>query len=120
MKIDLEVYQKHFALESAKFVRIDHADTIIAVVYKVITSEKNRIILKICPGDEDYFREVYFLRQLNRCIPVPQVIAVLEPSYDHFGAILMEYLEGDLLKTDDWSRDLAFEIGIVLAHLHNN
>lgn len=115
MKIDLEVYQKYFALESAKFVRIDHADTIIAVVYKVVTSDKKSFILKICPR-----KEAYFLRQLNRCIPVPQVIAAFEPSYGHFGAILMEYLERELLKNDDWSRDLAFEIGIALAHLHNN
>ncbi len=51
---------------------------------------------------------------------MPQVIAAFEPSYDHFGAILMEYLEGELLKTEDWSHDLAFEIGIVLARLHSN
>lgn len=120
MKIDLEIYQKHFALESAKFVRIDHVDTIIAVVYKVVTSDKKSFILKICPRKEDYFREAYFLRQLNGCIPVPQIISVLEPSYDHFGAILMEYLEGELLETDDWSPDFAFEIGIALAHLHSN
>ncbi len=43
MEINLEAYQKHFALESAKFVRIDHANTIIAVVYKVVTSDKNHL-----------------------------------------------------------------------------
>lgn len=36
------------------------------------------------------------------------------------GAILMEYVNGELLKDEDWSNDLAFEIGIALAHLHNN
>ena len=120
MKIDLKVYQKYFALESAKFVRIDHTDTIIAEVYKVVMSDKKSFILKISPREEDYFREAYFLFQLNKCIPVPQIIAVYEPSHDHFGAILMEYLEGELLKNNEWPHYLAFEIGIALAHLHNN
>ena len=65
MKIDLEVYQKQFALESAKFVRVDHTDTIIAEVYKVVNSDNKSFILKVCPREEDYFREVYFLRHLN-------------------------------------------------------
>ncbi|MCH9613539.1 MAG: hypothetical protein SP1CHLAM54_05440 [Chlamydiia bacterium] len=119
MKIDLKIYQKQFALESAQFVRIDHTDTIIAEVYKVDTEEKS-FILKVCPNEEDYFREVYFLRQLENSLPLPKVIAVFKPSQNHFGAILMEYLEGDLLKEDTWSHDLAFEIGIHLAKLHNH
>ena len=118
--IDLEVYKKQFALQSAKFTHIDHTDTIIAEVYKVVTPDKKPFILKICPRIDDYFREALFLRQLKGCIPVPQIIATVEPSSSHFGAILMEYVNGELLKDEDWSNDLAFEIGIALAHLHNN
>jgi len=117
---DLNVYKKQFDLQSATFTHINHTDTIIAEVYKVITTDKKPFILKVCPRSDDYFREVYFLHQLKDCIPVPQIIATLAPSSDHFGAILMEYMEGELLKNEDWSNDLAFEIGVALAHLHNN
>lgn len=120
MGIDLEIYKKQLALQSATFTHINHTNTIIAEVYKVVTTDKKPSILKICPRSDDYFREVYFLRQLKGCIPVPQIIATLEPSSNHFGAILMEYVEGELLKNEDWSNDLAFEIGINLARLHNN
>jgi aminoglycoside phosphotransferase (APT) family kinase protein/RimJ/RimL family protein N-acetyltransferase len=118
--IDLEVYKKQFALQSATFTHINHTDTIIAEVYKVVASDDKSFILKICPRIDDYLREVYFLRQLKGCIPIPQIIATIEPSRSHFGAVLMEYVNGELLKDEDWSNDLAFELGIALAHLHNN
>lgn len=120
MGIDLEVYKKQFALQSATFTHINHTDTIMAEVYKVVTPDKKPFILKICPRTDDYFRETLFLRQLKGCISVPQIMATTEPSSSHFGAILMEYMKGELLKDEDWSNDLAFEIGIALAHLHNN
>lgn len=120
MSIDLKVYKNQFALQSATFTHINHTDTIIAEVYKVTTSDKKSFILKICPRTDDYLREVYFLRQLKSCIPVPQIVATAEPSNCHFGAILMEYVKGELLKDEDWSNALAFEIGIALARLHNN
>jgi len=119
-EINLEVYKKQLALQSATFTHINHTDAIIAEVYKVITSDKQPFILKICPRIDDYNREAFFLRQLKGCIPVPQIIATVGPSSSHFGAILMEYLKGELLKNEDWSNDLAFEIGSALACLHNN
>lgn len=120
VRIDLEVYKKQLALQAATFRHINHTDTIIAEVYKVVTPDKKPFILKICPRIDDYFRETLFLRQLKGCIPIPQIIATVEPSSSHFGAILMEYVNGELLKDQDWSNDLAFEIGIALARLHNN
>ncbi len=118
--MDLEVYKKQLALEAATFTHINHADTIIAEVYKVVMPDKKPFILKICPRIDDYHREVLFLRQLKGCIPVPEIIATIEPSSSYFGAILMEYVKGELLKDENWSNDLAFEIGVALAHLHNN
>lgn len=120
MGINLEIYKKHFFLESAAFTHINHTDAIIAEVYKVVTSDGKPFILKICPRAEDYLREVYFLRYLKGCIPIPQIIDTIEPSNSHFGALLMEYMEGRLLKDEDWSDELAFNIGVVLARLHNN
>ncbi len=120
MEIDLEVYKKQFALQSAKFTHIKHTDTIIAEVYKVITPDINSLILKICPNSDDYLREIYFLTKFKSSLPIPKIIATVEPSNANFGAILMEYLKGELLKDSDWSNDLAFEIGVTLARLHNN
>lgn len=120
IEIDLNVYKNQFTLQSATFAHINHTDTIIAEVYKVTTSNNQHFILKVCPRSGDYFREVFFLRRLKDYIPVPEIIEVIEPSDSHFGAILMEYMEGELLKDEDWSNDLAIEIGVALANLHNN
>lgn len=120
MGLDLEVYKKQLALQSATFTHINHTDTIIAEVYKVVTPDKKPFVLKISPRNNDYHREAFFLRELKDRIPIPQIIATVEPSSSHFGAILMEYINGELLKDQDWSNNLAFEIGIALAHLHNN
>lgn len=118
--IDLEFYKKQFALESATFTRIDHMDAIIAEVYKVVMPDKKLFILKISPCIDHYHREAFFLSLLKSDLPVPQIIAAVEPSSSHCGAILMECLKGELLKDKDWSNDLAFEIGVALARLHNN
>ncbi len=83
MKIDVEVYKKQLALQAATFTHINHTDTIIAEVYKVVTSDKKPFILKICPRIDDYFRKALFLRQPKRCISVPQIIATVEPSSSH-------------------------------------
>ncbi len=118
--MDLEVYKQQLGLQSATFTHIDHADAIVAEVYKVAMPDNRHFILKICPRVDDYKRETLFLCQLKGSIPVPGVIAAVEPSNSHFGAILMEYVSGELLKDNDLSNNLAFEIGIALAHLHNN
>ncbi len=117
--INLELYKNQLSLQSATCTQIHHADAIIAEVYKVLTLDGQLFILKICPHLDDYFREVYFLRQLKGSIPIPQIIATVEPSSNHCGAILMEYVKGELLKKEDWSTELAFEIGLTLACLHN-
>lgn len=96
MEIDLEVYKKQFSLQSAKFTHISHTDTIIAEVYKVTTPDKKPFILKICPRIDNYFREVFFLRKLKNSIPVPDIIDTLERANSHFGAILMECLQGEI------------------------
>lgn len=119
-RIDLEVYKNKLGLQAATFMHINHHDTIIAEVYKVVSPEKKAFILKICPRIDDYHREIYFLRQLKGAIPIPQIISTVEPSSNYFGSILMEYMKGELLKDEDWSYELAFNIGVILAKLHNN
>lgn len=121
MKVDLNLYAREFNLDSPKFVRINHNDAIIAQVYQVLLPRQpSRFILKVCPQVEDYFREVFFLKKLYGSLRVPQIISKYDPSDGHFGAVLMQELAGELLKRDDWSDDLAFEIGCALAHIHDH
>lgn len=120
MEVDLEVYKEKLAMQSATFSHINHAETIISEVYKAVTPEGKLYILKICPRSDDYFRELFFLRKLKGCLPLPEIIHTVDPLKEHFGAILMEYLNGQLLQDEDWSKELAFELGIALAYLHNN
>ena len=116
----LTIYKNKLALQGAQFQLIEHDDAIIATVYKVIASPKKTLILKICSRNEDYFREVYFLKKLKDCLPIPQITQTVDPSKEVCGAILMEYIEGHLTQDTDWSVALAHQIGSTLAHLHNN
>lgn len=117
---DLSLYKKHFGLLNEEFVRIAHTGTIVSEVYKVTASDQEPYILKICPRSDDYFREAYFLKKLKTSLPVPSIIATLEPTQDNLGAILMEYIEGEHPQEGDWTPGLAYEIGQALALLHNN
>ncbi|GAB4229179.1 MAG: hypothetical protein Tsb0021_06870 [Chlamydiales bacterium] len=120
MNISVNPYKNFFGLSKAVFSRIDHDDTMVAVVFKVDMPSKTSFILKICTRDKDFHRELYFLNALTGILPVPKIEKVIEPAVDRAGAILMEYLEGDLLKESDWSHDLAHEVGTKLALLHSN
>lgn len=90
-----------------------------AEVYKVTLPDRTSFILKVFPRFHDYFREEYFLKRLRGSMLVPKIIAKVQPSESFFGAILMEFLEGELLQRDRWSKDLAFDLGEALARLHS-
>lgn len=120
MKTLLSFYKRHFSLSGCQFSRIDHNDTIIAVVYRITHPSFSPRILKICPRAEDYHREFFFLKTLTKQLPVPQVLNAVDPSEDTPGALLMECLEGDLSQPKDWTIDLAHEVGSALATLHVN
>lgn len=113
-------YKKILNLQGSDFCRIDHDDSMIAVVYKVLTPSKQPLILKLSIREQDYYRELYFLRLLNDSLPVPAVIDTVEPSPEETGAILLECLEGHLLQPNDWNDRLSYEVGSVLAQLHLN
>lgn len=115
----IEIYSEYFGLGNVTFSRIDHNDTMVAIVYKLDLSSKKSLILKICTRDKDFYRELYFLNALVGVIPVPKVERVVEPLADHPGAILMEYLKGALIKENDWTYELAHDIGEKLALLHS-
>ncbi|MGA8165499.1 MAG: aminoglycoside phosphotransferase family protein [Waddliaceae bacterium] len=114
-----EVYRECFSLGKAAFYRIDHHDTMIAVVYRVNLPSEKPLILKISTRDKDFHRELYFLNALADFIPVPRVQKVAEPVAGRAGAVLMECLEGSLLRESNWTHELAYDVGSKLALLHS-
>ena len=115
----ISLYQQRLDLQNATFSRIDHDEAMVAIVYQV-KHQGQQFILKICPRLNDYLREVYFLKHLADQLPVPRLIKVLPPESTISGAILMEFLHGTLLKPADFTKELAYELGSLLARLHLN
>ena len=113
-------YQEHLDLKGSLFLRIDHDDAMVAVVYKVTLPNGREFILKIGSRTNDYLREIYFLKHFAGKLPVPRLINVVPPEIDLHGAILMEYLPGRLLKMADFTDELAYEMGSLLARIHLN
>jgi Ser/Thr protein kinase RdoA (MazF antagonist) len=116
----ITLYQDLFNLQNADFVRIEHDDAMVAIVYRIMKPDGTQLILKISTRDEDYRREVYFLNYFADKLPVPRIVKALEPQGDVHGAILMECLPGVLLKAAELTDALGFEIGMQLAKIHLN
>jgi Ser/Thr protein kinase RdoA (MazF antagonist) len=117
----ITLYQQHLNLQDSTFLRIEHEDAMVAIVYKITLSTTGaQFILKISSRAQDYMREVYFLKHLESKLPVPRIIQVVKPEAEINGAILMEYLPGALLKISDLTDKLAYEIGSQLARIHLN
>lgn len=115
----IKSYRRYFDLDEAVFSRIDHNDTMVSVTYKVELPSQKPVILKICRRDKDFHRELFFLNELAGCLPVPKIENAKVPDAGQGGAILMEFIEGDLLGNSDWTEKLACEIGEKLALLHS-
>ena len=113
-------YKQKFNLHHAVFLPIEHADAMVAIVYKVIFPKRSACILKICPRAEDYWREVYFLNLFSKQLPVPKIIQTEPPSSLNDGAILMEFLPGMLPTKKEMTDKLIYESGALLARIHLN
>lgn len=111
-------YQERLNLKNAHFSYIDHEDAMVATVFKVTLESGTRLILKVCSRRGDYLREAYFLNRFSDQLPVPQLIQLVPPEADLHGAILMECLPGKLLKIEDLTDKLCYEIGSLLARIH--
>ncbi len=116
----IKTYQPRLNLQNATFSRIEHEEALVALVYKIISKNREQLILKICERPHDYLREVYFLRHFAKILPVPKIIQLVEPSEKIAGAILMRCLPGTVLKVKELSKSLAYEIGRYLAFIHLN
>lgn len=121
MTIMLEQYKVLLNLEKeVSFSKIEHDDAMVADVYKVERFQKPCLILKICERFRDYTSEVYFLNHFKNQIQVPAIVKTLPPSQENHGAILMEYLSGELLNPSLITREIAFQLGKSLATIHSN
>ncbi|MGE0010150.1 MAG: aminoglycoside phosphotransferase family protein [Candidatus Babeliales bacterium] len=119
MKSHIAFYQQHLNLRDAIFEPIIHENAIVAIVYKIrIQSSNTSYILKICTRAKDYLNEVYFLNYFANILTVPRIIQVIEPEEGVNGAILMEYIPGTLLTLNDFTNELAYQIGQTLARIH--
>lgn len=118
--MSISLYQQYLKLQNATFTRIEHADAMVAIVYKITRPDNTNLILKICPNPGDYARELYFLNLFSGTLPVPHVIDIVPPTAGVDGAILMTYLPGTLLTAKDFTGELAHEVGQLLARIHSN
>jgi Ser/Thr protein kinase RdoA (MazF antagonist) len=111
-------YREQTGLQNAHFACIDHEDAMVATVFKITQPNGKEFILKICSRKGDYFRELYFLNHFQTKAPVPHIIQAIAPDVDLDGAILMECLPGQILKTENLTPNLCHEIGTLLARIH--
>lgn len=116
----INTYQQLLNFQEATFSLIDHEDAMVATVYKITKPNGEPFILKISKRSNDYFREALFLKHFAQTLPVPKIIQLIDPREEIQGAILMEYLPGALLKVEDLTATLAYEIGSCLATIHLN
>ena len=106
--------------EDIEFIKIEHDNAMVANVYKIIQPNQPPLILKICESPLHYKNEVYFLNYFSRQLSVPKVIDTIIPSKEIPGAVLMEYLPGNLLTPSAITKEIAFEIGRSLGAIHKN
>lgn len=121
MSKDVKKYQELLKLgDEVDFVKINHPDAMVSPVYKIVQHKKPSLILKICLRSDDYSSETYFLNYFAKKIPVPHIISTVSPKKNRYGAVLMEYLPGNLLTSALITNELAFELGKSLALIHEN
>lgn len=117
----IDLYQKLLNLPTAKFELITHDDAMVALVYNVALPDNTKLILKICTNKpQHYWRELYCLNHFTNQLPVPKIIQLVPPTTGINGAILMEYIPGNLLKTTELTAELAYKLGTLLAQIHLN
>src|SRR5580658_8124980 len=105
----ISLYKEHLNFPKARFTFIDHEDAMVAAVYKISQPGNSDLILKVCSRKGDFLRESYFLSRFAGKIPVPKIIQLIEQEAGLDAAVLMEYIQGDLLKSKTVTNALAWE-----------
>jgi hypothetical protein len=114
----IPLYKKRLNLSEAQFTFIDHEDAMVAAVFRISQAGRPELILKVCSRKGDFLRESYFLNLFAGKILVPKIIQLIEPEMGLDAAVLMECIQGDLLKSEAITEGLASEIGALLARIH--
>ena len=114
----ISLYKKRLNLPKAQFTFIDHEDAMVAAVFRISQPGNPDLILKVCSRKGDFLRESYFLNRFSGKIPVPKIIQLIEQEAGLDAAVLMECVQGDLLKSETATKALAWEIGSILARIH--
>ena len=114
----IPLYKKRLNFPEAQFTFIDHEDAMVAAVFRISQPGRPDLILKVCSRKGDFLRESYFLSRFSGKILVPKIIQLIEPEEGLDAAVLMEYVQGDLLKSETLNEGLASEIGALLARIH--
>jgi len=114
----IPLYRNRLNLPEAQFTFIDHEDAMVAAVFRISQPGRPELILKVCTRQGDFLRESYFLNRFAGKILVPKITQLIEPEAGLDGAVLMECIQGDLLKSEAITEGLASEIGALLARIH--
>jgi|JI9StandDraft_1071089.scaffolds.fasta_scaffold32505_2 Ser/Thr protein kinase RdoA (MazF antagonist) len=114
----ISLYKERLNLPEAQFTFIDHEDAMVAAVFRISQPGNPDLILKVCSRKGDFLRESYFLNRFAGKIPVPKIIQLIEQEAGLDAAVLMECVQGDLLKSETATKALAWEIGSILARIH--
>jgi aminoglycoside phosphotransferase (APT) family kinase protein len=97
---------------------IIHENALSSAVFLITLKKGERYILKIPYNEVRFNREVYFLKKLKNQILVPKIEDTIIPTKTHSGAILMEYIEGDIVHQPNLTNIIAHQMGMLLAKLH--
>ena len=119
MNISLEYYKSRLQMKGSKFTLIDSNESMVSMVYKIVSPNGSRFVLKICPREEDYKRENFFLNFLEEKIPVPRVFKLIEPSENHPAALLLEDLGSSAANEASLNQQNLYKIGEALAKIHS-
>ncbi len=101
----ISLYKERLNLSEAQFTFIDHEDAMVAAVFKISQPGNPDLILKVCSRKGDFLRESYFLSRFAGKIPVPKIIQLIEQEAGLDAAVLMECVQGDLLKSETVTND---------------
>lgn len=118
MKERLE-YLSWLKLDVVSMQKIEHDDSISSEVFKLQKKDGSFQILKIYFDAPRWRRECYFLKMLPSIIPCAEILDVIPPAEERRGAILMSYLEGHPLRSENLTKELAFQMGELLACIHS-
>jgi len=119
MENQVEKALKLIEFTPSKIEQIIHGDSLSSMVFRVWNLLNKSFILKFPYNADRWRREKYYLTLLQKEIPVPKMISAMPPQKEFSGGILMEDIEGELLKGQTLTNKWACKMGEILGKLHS-